>query len=47
MKKQQGCKREVVVREKDLVWVKGGSGYNLATGREEDPTDPPPSGGGG
>jgi hypothetical protein len=32
------------VREKDLVWAKGASGYVIAY--DEGPTDPPPPGGG-
>ena len=44
MKKTQGREKAAPIREKDLAWVKGASGYVIAY--NENPPDPPPPGGG-
>ena len=42
MKKKQGRGKAAPIQEKDLVSVKGSSGYNQAAGEEGgDPNDPP------
>jgi hypothetical protein len=49
MKKKAASREKTApVQEKDLMWVKGSSGYLVATGDgPTEPTDPPPPDGEG